>query len=137
MSECAEYLMALTEDSSDVLPEKQKELVLRRDESTRVEVKIGPASLNSLYHAQTPRAMIRTYMTFPRRLAVVSEVVGPDCYVQMIFIFYRSEREGQFVASGFMVFQQNLCDQHRQSDRGIVDYKWLVWDNANAENSCL
>ena len=45
MSECAEYLMALTEDSSDVLPEKQKELVLRRDESTRVEVKIGPASV--------------------------------------------------------------------------------------------
>ena len=56
MSECAEYLMALTEDSSDVLPEKQKELVLRRNESTRVEVKTGPASLNSLYHAQTPNA---------------------------------------------------------------------------------
>ena len=78
MSECAEYLVALTEESSDVLPEKQKELVLRRNESTRVEVKIGPASLNSLYHAQTPRAMIRTYMKFPRRLAVMSEVVGPD-----------------------------------------------------------
>ena len=34
MSECAEYLVALTEESSDVLPEKQKELVLRRNEST-------------------------------------------------------------------------------------------------------
>ena len=50
MSECAEDLVALTE-SSDVLSEKQKELVLRRNESARVEVKIGPASLNSLYHA--------------------------------------------------------------------------------------
>ena len=47
-------------------------------EYTRVEVKIGPASLSSLYHAHTPRAMIRTYMKFPRRLAMMSEVVGPD-----------------------------------------------------------
>jgi len=64
MSECAEDQVALTE-SSDVLPEKQKELVLRRNESARVEVKIGPASLNSLYHAHMSRAMIRTYMRIP------------------------------------------------------------------------
>jgi hypothetical protein len=107
-------------------------------ESARVEVKIGPASLSSLYHAHMSRAMIRTYMRIPDTFGCGEW----SCWAGFVMsrwssFFIARNQKGNCVASGFVVFQQHLCDQRRQFDRGIVDYKWLARDDANAENSCL
>ena len=49
---------------------------------------------------QAVSTMVCMHMRPPERLAVVSEIVGRICYGQMIFIFYRSEPEGQLRGIG-------------------------------------
>jgi len=63
-------------ETSDVLPEKQKQAILKRNVGT--EAASGPASLNSITRLHRFSALVRSHIRAPRRLEACTQIVGTD-----------------------------------------------------------
>jgi phytanoyl-CoA hydroxylase len=124
-------------ESSDVLSEEQKNLVLKRNESAGE--KTGPASLNSLYRIHTFSAMVREHMRDPRRLAAVTEIVGPDLFCPNDLYFLKPPGTGRPIAwhQDSWYFSNTYVSSVGDSIEEASIGTWLALDDADEENGCL
>jgi len=131
-----EDLVALME-ASDVLPDEQKDTILKRNPSAKV--KTGAASLNSLYRIHTFSAMVRTHIRDSRRLAIAQDLVGPDLFCPNDLYFFKPPGTGRPIAwhqdSWYFsnTYVSSVGDSIEQASIGT----WLALDDADEENGCL
>ncbi len=131
-----EALVELIE-TADVLTEKQKQIILKRN--VRTEVPSGPASLNSIWRLHTFSALVRSHIRDPRRLDAVAEIVGRDLFCPNDLYFFKPPGTGRPIAwhqdSWYFrnTYVSSIGDAIDQSTIGT----WLALDGADEENGCL
>ncbi len=131
-----EDLVALIE-TSDVLTEKQKQVILKRNVKT--DVMSGPASLNSIWRLHTFSALVRSHIRDPRRLDAVTEIVGSDLFCPNDLYFFKPPGTGRPIAwhqdSWYFrnTYVSSVGDAIEQATIGT----WLALDDADEQNGCL
>ena len=131
-----EDLVELVE-TSDILPEKQKQAILKRNVGT--EATSGPASLNSITRLHRFSAFVRTHIRDSRRLETVTQIVGSDLFCPNDLYFFKPPGTGRPIAwhqdSWYFrnTYVSSIGDTIEQASIGT----YLALDDADEENGCL
>ena len=83
-------------ETSDVLPEKQKQAILKHNVGT--EATSGPASLNSITRLHRFSALVRSHIRDSRRLDAVTQIVGSDLFCPNDLYFFKPPGTGRPIA---------------------------------------
>ncbi len=124
-------------ETSDVLPEKQKQAILKRNVGT--EATSGPASLNSITRLHRFSALVRSHIRDPRRLDAVTQIVGSDLFCPNDLYFFKPPGTGRPIAwhqdSWYFrnTYVSSIGDAIEQASIGT----YLALDDADEENGCL
>lgn len=124
-------------ETSDVLPEKQKQAILKRNVGT--EAASGPASLNGITRLHRFSAFVRSHIRDPRRLEAVTQIVGSDLFCPNDLYFFKPPGTGRPIAwhqdSWYFrnTYVSSIGDAIEQASIGT----WLALDDADEENGCL
>ena len=124
-------------ETSEVLTEKQKQVILKRN--VRTDVTFGPASLSSIWRLHMFSAWVRSHIRDPRRLNAVTEIVGPDLFCPNDLYFFKPPGTGRPIAwhqdSWYFrnTYISSIGDAIQQATIGT----WLALDDADEDNGCL
>ena len=124
-------------ETSDVLPEKQKQAILKRNVGT--EATSGPASLNGITRLHRFSAPVRSHIRDPRRLEAVTQIVGSDLFCPNDLYFFKPPGTGRPIAwhqdSWYFrnTYVSSIGDAIEQASIGT----YLALDDADEENGCL
>ncbi len=122
-------------ETSDVLPEKQKQAILKRN----IGATSGPASLNSITRLHRFSALVRSHIRDPRRLEAVTQIVGSDLFCPNDLYFFKPPGTGRPIAwhqdSWYFrnTYVSSVGDAIEQASIGT----WLALDDADEKNGCL
>lgn len=123
-------------ESADILSQEQKELIIKRTGKAK---KNGPLSLNSLFRVHLFSAAVRAHMRDPRRLAVVTEIVGSDLFCPNDLYFFKPPGTGKPIAwhQDSWYFNNSYASSVGDSIEEASIGTWLALDDADEENGCL
>ena len=124
-------------DGSDVLTNRQKEIILKRPPSEDPNVK--PPIPDNIYRLHTYSAAVRKHIRDPRRLDVGVDMVGPDLFCPNDLFFFKPPGTGRPIAwhQDSWYFRNTYVSSVGEDIDEATLGTWLALDDADEENGCM
>lgn len=124
-------------ETANVLTTEQKKTILKRN--TKATATSGAASLGSIWRLHLFSAAVRAHIRDPRRLDVVTDLVGPDLFCPNDLYFFKPPGTGQPIAwhQDSWYFKNTFVSSVGETIDTASIGTWLALDDADEENGCL